>query len=261
MDQSAIETMAEQSAGVFFGREYAVSEMSKSNRAIFLYHPGDEFGVKYIPTAENLFGFGKSLGDIKREIGIGLLVESFKHPNLCGVVDAKGAYDGVALKVRYSGKSLSSMDNSALPCAFEILHDVCSGLVVLHQNNIVHNDISLNNVTVGAQGSALIDFGEARRVGIDTDFPGYTVGFAAPEVVTLGDFSYASDVYSVGKLGHYFEKQGVLSTDLRSPFHAILENSLFRSTVSDAMIRPAARQLELILSDYLASVQVVRKIA
>jgi len=82
-----------------------------------------------------------------------------------------------------------------------LLRQVASGLKYLHDNTIVHADLSGNNILIDDAGNARVtDFGRARILGakefITSLFAG-SLPFIAPEIHrNESDFSMSSDVYA-----------------------------------------------------------------
>lgn len=84
--------------------------------------------------------------------------------------------------------------------------DICAAVAYAHRNGIAHLDLKPQNVLVTRDGQPkLLDFGVARRLENPDaqtrmrDAP-LTPGYAAPEQVTRGSVSMASDVYALGLL-------------------------------------------------------------
>ena len=84
--------------------------------------------------------------------------------------------------------------------------DVCRAVEVAHRNLIVHRDIKPSNILVSAGGDVkLLDFGIAKL--LEEEDAGATVGvytpdYAAPEQVSGGTITTATDVYGLGVLLH-----------------------------------------------------------
>lgn len=86
----------------------------------------------------------------------------------------------------------------------EIVFQLCDALKCLHKNNIVHRDISANNVIIDSKGNVkLIDMGISRiknpQKSVDTYFMG-TAGYAAPEQFGFRQTDEKSDIFSLGVL-------------------------------------------------------------
>lgn len=85
--------------------------------------------------------------------------------------------------------------------------DIAEVLEVVHNNGIIHRDISPDNVIVDENNRAiLLDFGIARvgnkKKNFDTTILG-TAGFASPEQFGFAQTDARSDIYSMGVLLNY----------------------------------------------------------
>jgi len=142
------------------------------------------------------------------------------HPNVVRVYDAGEDDEGPFLVMELiEGPTLlevireTSAQDWDLPLAvgLEILRDVALGLRAAHEARdaggepiqILHRDVSPNNVLVGLDGIArLADFGIARVLGGTSDTTQLILqgkrGYMAPEVLQFHPPEAASDVFSFG---------------------------------------------------------------
>ena len=90
--------------------------------------------------------------------------------------------------------------------AASVICDVCEAATMLHRRDIVHRDITPNNVILARDRAYLVDLGIARQHAEgqrrDTTTLG-TWGFAAPEQYGFAQTDARSDVYSLGRLLGY----------------------------------------------------------
>nr|WP_275976449.1 serine/threonine-protein kinase [Geothrix alkalitolerans] len=87
----------------------------------------------------------------------------------------------------------------------EVLAQVCDGLAVAHQHQVLHRDIKPSNIRVVWDGKALqakvLDFGVAKIFNTDTTDEGIvfgTVTYMAPEYLQGGRPDARSDLFAVG---------------------------------------------------------------
>jgi len=139
------------------------------------------------------------------------VLAALDHPNIArlidgGVTDAGIPYlvmehvDGVPVTRYADDRQLDPRERVRL------FLGVCRAVEAAHRNLIVHRDIKPSNVLVGAQGQVkLLDFGIAKL--LEEDDQGATVGvytpdYAAPEQISGGTITTATDVYGLGVLLH-----------------------------------------------------------
>jgi serine/threonine protein kinase len=152
-----------------------------------------------------------------RHPGVVAVREHFQGAPMHGVGEANGD-DGRSLYLVMNwveGRSLSAWVSSNRELlgsaqALEHLEQVAEVLDLLHSGRttpsgreIVHGDLSPQNVMITPAGQAvLVDFGLARLSTHKTHNAAGTPGYTAPEVWTSGDYSPAGDRYSFGALSY-----------------------------------------------------------
>ena len=133
---------------------------------------------------------------------------TIEHPNVVKVLEASSNdectivieeyLDGISVADLLETQSISSK------MACQIILQVCDGLEILHENEIVHRDIKPENVFILQDGSVkIIDF-DASRIyrkyeKKDTVVLG-TIGYAPPEQYGEAQTDARSDIYALGVL-------------------------------------------------------------
>jgi len=140
------------------------------------------------------------------------------HPHIARLLDGGMSTEGHPyLAMAYvEGQPLTihaRKANLSIERRLELLCDVLGALQYAHQNLIVHRDIKPDNILVTPEGTVkLLDFGIAKLLD-QTDVPFtlpltrtgqrlMTPEYAAPEQVTGGTVTTATDVYQVGVLAY-----------------------------------------------------------
>src|SRR3954463_10792081 len=156
---------------------------------------------------------------------------SLQHPNVVSIYDmgevdghmfiAMGFVDGVALE-----KLLETNQPLSLQAKLDIIIDVLTGLTFAHKRGIIHRDIKPANIRVTEDGRAkIMDFGVAHLASSSMTSTGSFLGtpsYMAPEQITEGKTTAATDIFAVG--GVLYQ----LLTQLK-PFEApTLQNLFFR---------------------------------
>jgi predicted Ser/Thr protein kinase len=132
---------------------------------------------------------------------------AIQHTNIVTVYDL-GESDGqlyIAMEL-VEGRDLSDMialrDPLALERKLDITIEVLTGLHFAHQRGVIHRDVKPSNVRVMTDGRVkIMDFGIARLQKSDATGSGAIVGtptYMAPEQITNGAITPATDVFSVG---------------------------------------------------------------
>ncbi len=180
------------------------------------------------------------------------------HPHIARLYDAGVSEDGQPyLAMEYvAGLSITEHCDAGglgVKARLALFLQVLDAVGHAHQHMVLHRDLKAGNVLVDAQGQVrLLDFGVARLLpgleagssGPTADAPGdasdlteragaaFTLGHAAPEQVTHGGLSTATDVYALGVMLYH------LLTGL-SPYQPVRDT---RGALEDAVLlaTPAA---------------------
>lgn len=212
----------------------------------------------------------------RRFLAEGRLLAKLDHPRLVRVVesaldaDTQAPYFAMDLVLNAGGisQTLEQVRKAGAVTeeqALGWLADICEGLDYVHAAGVVHRDIKLENILIGADNRAVIsDFGVSRIVAdrlrdelmVTTTFvTGETTGtkpvmgtfwYLAPELRQGGEATPASDWYAVGVLmyrlltGMWYEP-GTAAFELLSPFSPECQ-AVVRRLLSDdpAQRRPEA---------------------
>ncbi len=131
---------------------------------------------------------------------------ALNHPNLVNIYDQgqHGEFTYLVLEL-VTGTTLRHVldDFTTIDAerAVELMEAVLHGLDAAHRAGIIHRDIKPENILLSNEGRIkLSDFGLARTVGNRTEAKDVlgTVGYMAPELVTGGAATKATDVYACG---------------------------------------------------------------
>lgn len=135
---------------------------------------------------------------------------ALQHPNIVTVYDL-GESDGqlfIAMEL-VEGRDLSDLIAVRAPLPLEhkldVVIELLQGLGYAHARGVIHRDIKPSNVRIAADGRVkIMDFGIARLQTADrTGSGGVIVGtpsYMAPEQITNGEITPATDVFAVGCL-------------------------------------------------------------
>jgi len=128
------------------------------------------------------------------------------HPNIVGIYDM-GTEDGapyLVMELASGGSLKQQIMRGRLPVdAVRMLGiQIAQALAAAHAHDILHRDVKPANILGMRDGSwKLADFGIARLPDSSLTLTGQFLGspaYAAPESLTAGSFSPASDVYNLG---------------------------------------------------------------
>ena len=130
-----------------------------------------------------------------------------QHPNIVTVFDL-GDVDGqlfIAMEL-VEGRDLSDLITLREPMPLErkldLVIELLDGLHFAHQRGVIHRDVKPSNVRIVPDGRVkIMDFGIARLQSADASGSGAIVGtptYMAPEQITNGAITPATDIFSVG---------------------------------------------------------------
>jgi eukaryotic-like serine/threonine-protein kinase len=134
---------------------------------------------------------------------------AIQHPNIVTVYDLGEAEGQLFIAMEFvEGRDLSDIialrDPLPLERKLDIGIEVLDGLHYAHQRGVIHRDVKPSNVRVMPDGRVkIMDFGIARLQKADTTGSGAIVGtptYMAPEQITNGAITPATDVFAVGCL-------------------------------------------------------------
>ena len=134
---------------------------------------------------------------------------ALQHPNIVTIYDL-GESDGqlfIAMEL-IDGRDVTSLISLSEPLALErkldLAIEVLQGLSYAHERGVIHRDIKPSNVRIASDGSVkIMDFGIARLQSSDVTGSGAIVGtptYMAPEQITNGAITPATDIFAVGCL-------------------------------------------------------------
>ena len=134
------------------------------------------------------------------------------HPHVARVFDYGETCDDDGNRTPYivmellRGRPLSEATTPMPPPqAFQICAEIASALAAAHAQGVVHCDVKPGNVMLTAVGAKVFDFGIASMVasaddGSLVDEVVGTPAYLAPELLTAGPVTPATDVYALGVL-------------------------------------------------------------
>jgi len=132
-----------------------------------------------------------------------------QHPNLVTLYDLGDAEGQLYIAMELvEGRDLSDLISTTAPLALErkldMVVELLEGLTYAHERGVIHRDIKPSNVRIASDGRVkIMDFGIARLQSADATGSGAIVGtpnYMAPEQVTNGPITPATDLFSVGCL-------------------------------------------------------------
>ncbi|HMY18630.1 MAG TPA: serine/threonine-protein kinase [Polyangium sp.] len=147
-------------------------------------------------------------GLAERTLQEGRLLGSLHHPNIVEALDMGVLADGrpyVVLELldgRDFRAEVKRLGVLSVPAALALVSQVLNGLSALHEVNIVHRDIKLENLFLCADGHVeILDLGAAMRMGDDAGERAPSLGTPrtmAPEQYEGKPVDARADLYAVG---------------------------------------------------------------
>ena len=160
---------------------------------------------------------------------------SLQHPNVVCIYDLGEADGHLFIAMEFiQGVDLERLielgEPLSLQAKLDIIIDVLTGVAFAHKRGIVHRDIKPANIRVAEDGRAkIMDFGVAHLASSSMTSTGSILGtptYMAPEQITEGKTSPATDIFAVG---------GVLYQilTLMKPFDAPTLQNLFFKIITE----------------------------
>ncbi len=150
---------------------------------------------------------------VKRFRDEAMAASRLNHPNTVSIIDYGQSSDGLLyLAMEYlRGPTLTQLLTSdpqiSVDRALDIVAQTLSGIEEAHLAGVVHADLKSDNIILdqrraGADVVKIVDFGIARLITAPRDGEERTVcgtpEYMAPEVISGGQPSFASDLYGIG---------------------------------------------------------------
>ena len=174
-------------------------------------------------------------------------LSSLKHPNIVNIFAAvKNNNSATVISEYLSGGSLNNQLIQDLDEQTFLLQacQICSALYFAHQNNILHSNLSPNNILIDAKHNLkLCDFGQAHKC---NDDPEAAKAYQPPGQQA---FSEAYDIYCMGGIFHHMLYGVPPGHPLPSPARKVsfrLEKLLDNMLALDPINRPATAQQVLV---------------
>jgi len=156
---------------------------------------------------------GNSLLRFKREVKV---MKGVQHKNVMPVFDSFFSDDLNYFTMPYGDFNFTELPNELkiaknIETLIIIFKEICMGVCVLHEKNIIHRDIKPHNcIYIHEIGFVVSDMGLCRDISSDSNTLSsskYGIGslfYMAPEQkMAAKNASFQSDIYSLGKLLYY----------------------------------------------------------
>jgi tetratricopeptide (TPR) repeat protein len=164
------------------------------------------------------------------------ILARLEHQNIARLLDGGIALDGRPYMIMelVAGEPIVEWcrrRGADLAERLRLFAEVCKAVAYAHRNLVVHRDLKPSNVLVTQDGTVkLLDFGVAKLLdaeeGMQTRNVPMTFGYAAPEQLTGGNITTATDVYALGLLLFELLCGELPWAQKNLPFAIALENTL-----------------------------------
>jgi len=175
------------------------------------------------------------------------IIGGLGHPNIVGASDfgvtreghhylAMDLLDGTSLTERIAHRDLPPHELA------RILAEVCDGLAAAHAAGVIHRDLKPDNIYLTSKGARILDFGIAKRTGLEEESQALTrtghicgtVEYIAPEQIRGLTDDPRSDLYAVGVI-MYEALTG------QTPFRGRTVGETLHRALNDKLVPPRKR--------------------
>ncbi len=175
------------------------------------------------------------------------IVGGLGHPAIVGASDfgvTEEGYHFLAMEL-LEGESLADRIAAGSIAPSELtraLAEVCDGLQAAHEAGVIHRDLKPDNIHLTPRGARILDFGIAKRTGLEAEDRALTrtghicgtVDYIAPEQIRGLDEDPRSDIYGVGVI-LYEALTG------ETPFHGRTVGETLHRVINDKLVPPRKR--------------------
>jgi len=184
----------------FCDQKYLIQEELAEGTFAKVYRIVDQFGESFALKAVKKENLNPRQYQMIMEEGI--LHQELSHPNIIKLFDffEKEDYIFFILEYAENGELFERMENGPIPeeQAHKYFSQLIQGINYLHQKNIIHGDIKLENILLTSDDSIkLCDFGYAKE---GKDFTGIfgTPEYMSPEMLIGDPLSNKLDIWAAG---------------------------------------------------------------
>ena len=191
---------------MFFGSNYVVEEVLGEGRAGIVYLCHD----RKLDRRVALKALRPELADpkeLRRFLGEARILANLSHDNVVHLYDLDESVPFLVMEY-FPGLTLRELCRQGFPApdrSIRIMLQVARGLEALHRLNIVHRDLSPNNILVGPEDrTKILDLGLARSLDMSSTSTSEgivgTVKYVSPDVVNGKRVTASSDIFSFGAI-------------------------------------------------------------